>query len=209
MLSFSQRRSGGSRNEELDTIFRDVIITENLRESEQDRIVCNVCQEGEEFLGDEIVLCEICAVAVHQSCYGSELIREGIPKSEWVCMRCSYARENKILPETINCRFCPEVRGVLKQINNNYEWAHVACVNWIPEIWFKKEREREDVDMRHYYKWREVYCCHLCGRKKGAIIMCDFIRCQEKFHISCAIRLGLISSWKEMSDLKRKIDTDV
>ena len=36
----------------------------------QDQIVCDICLEDDDFEGDEIVICELCFSACHQSCYG-------------------------------------------------------------------------------------------------------------------------------------------
>jgi len=39
--------------------------------------------------------------------------------------------------DDIKCSFCPEVRGVLKEMNHDkFPWAHVSCINWIPELYF-------------------------------------------------------------------------
>ncbi len=42
----------------------------------------------------------------------------------------------------MKCTFCPELKGILeikigimKKIGDNI-WAHIVCVNWIPEIYF-------------------------------------------------------------------------
>jgi len=50
---------------------------------------CDVCQEGEDYDDDEIVICDLCNSAAHQSCYGGE-IKNQLPRSElpWYCARC-------------------------------------------------------------------------------------------------------------------------
>ena len=46
----------------------------------------------------------------------------------------------------IGCHFCPELKGILtinlgiiNKIGDNI-WAHIVCVNWIPEIYFTNDR---------------------------------------------------------------------
>jgi len=35
----------------------------------------------------------------------------------------------------IKCFLCPDIDGMMKKVAPGM-WAHIACVNWIPEIWF-------------------------------------------------------------------------
>lgn len=46
-------------------------------------VVCEVCRGGEALLDDNIVACDGCDTAVHQSCYGIEEVPEG----DWFCAR--------------------------------------------------------------------------------------------------------------------------
>ena len=50
-------------------------------------VVCDVCLEDDDDDGNEILICELCLVGVHQKCYGSELL-EAIPQGDWYCARC-------------------------------------------------------------------------------------------------------------------------
>jgi len=46
-----------------------------IKENEQDdEIQCDVCLEYEHTDVDQMVICGLCNVAVHQSCYGGEII---------------------------------------------------------------------------------------------------------------------------------------
>ena len=64
---------------------------------------CDVCLSGDtecydeddQFVSEMIVLCELCNVAVHQTCYGREL-NDGVPKDEWYCNRCKLYPKKKI-----------------------------------------------------------------------------------------------------------------
>ena len=44
--------------------------------------ICDVCLESIANQTDLIVFCDICDFAVHQTCYGSELL-DGVPKGNW------------------------------------------------------------------------------------------------------------------------------
>ena len=47
-------------------------------------------------------------------------------------------KEN-IKPGDIKCMLCPNKQGAFKRIDQN-NWAHVVCVNWIEEIWYKNDK---------------------------------------------------------------------
>ena len=38
----------------------------------------------------------------------------------------------------IRCVFCPKITGLTKKIDTNL-WAHITCVNLIPDIFFLTE----------------------------------------------------------------------
>ena len=107
--------------------------------------ICDVCLDCYGYDDDELILCELCnrfviflLSAIHQSCYGSDL--DIIPEGNWFCSRCTYLMENELVdPKSIKCLFCPELKGIMKNIGDNI-WAHVVCVNWIPEIYFVNDR---------------------------------------------------------------------
>ena len=52
-----------------------------------ENILCDVCLDDEDDENDEIVICDLCLCAVHQTCYGSELLKS-VPKGDWFCARC-------------------------------------------------------------------------------------------------------------------------
>jgi len=51
--------------------------------------------------------------------------------------------ENDLPFSAVRCEFCPQMKGALKRIKEkvNTEWAHVACVNWIPEIYYREDAQ--------------------------------------------------------------------
>ena len=58
-----------------------------------DAVLCDVCCEDDDDEDNEIVICELCLGAVHQKCYGSDLL-EGIPEGNWYCARCTDLQAN-------------------------------------------------------------------------------------------------------------------
>ena len=66
----------------------DAIIT--VKNKNEDEIVCDVCLDDDDDEGNEIVICDMCLGAVHQKCYGSELL-SGVPDEDnWFCLRCKH-----------------------------------------------------------------------------------------------------------------------
>ncbi len=107
---------------------------------EDEKIQCDVCLDLDHEKDNEIVICSLCNVAVHQNCYGSELI-DRVPKGDWFCERCDSLKKNTELRCTdIKCFLCTDLKGAIKCIDKKENvWAHLICVNWTPEMYFKDE----------------------------------------------------------------------
>ena len=60
-----------------------------------DDIICDICLNDDDFHDDEIVICDFCNAATHQSCYGGEL-KERLPAGDqpWHCARCKELLNN-------------------------------------------------------------------------------------------------------------------
>jgi NuA3 HAT complex component NTO1 len=58
-------------------------------------IVCDICLDNKiiEEDDDEIVLCDLCNVAVHQTCYAHD-IYDKLPEGNWYCNRCKFLLSN-------------------------------------------------------------------------------------------------------------------
>lgn len=94
--------------------YEKIIITTN---SVDEDVQCDVCLEFEYEDDDQIVICDLCNAATHQSCYGSELLK-GVPPGNWFCQRCKQLRDNKQLKCTdIKCYLCPSIDGFMKKID--------------------------------------------------------------------------------------------
>ena len=102
--------------------------------------ICQICLESYNILEDKLITCTNCIQTVHQSCYGSLDTKKN---SEWICDSCNYLLSN---PHShCKCEFCPIMdQGPLKQLkvidDDNEIWAHIQCVNWIPELRFIDEK---------------------------------------------------------------------
>jgi len=145
--------------------------------------VCNAPEWNEENL---IVFCDGCDVAVHQQCYGIEVVPPG--DEPWLCRRCE-SRET-----TVRCCMCPMKGGALKRTKDG-RWAHIACALWIPGPYLEDVdtmepiRGIENVPAEHANK----VCC-LCQKKVGFCVECTEPGCPHWFHVTCAFRVGLIVS---------------
>jgi bromodomain and PHD finger-containing protein 1 len=85
-------------------------------EANEDNIVCDICLEGDDEEGDEIVICELCSAATHQACYGGEIKTQlPGPDQPWYCARCEHLIKNKTTKATdIQCVLCPNLQGIMK-----------------------------------------------------------------------------------------------
>ena len=82
----------------------------------EENIVCDVCLDGDDDEGDEILICDLCQTAVHQTCYGGELL-DSIPQGNWYCARCQELINNPQKKCTeIQCMFCPKIDGIMKSV---------------------------------------------------------------------------------------------
>lgn len=178
--------------------YRNIRIDQN--DNDED-IQCDVCLESYAEEGNEIVLCDLCNVATHQSCYGSELLK-GVPVGQWFCQRCSVLKADVSLKyDEIKCFLCPDVDGLIKRVScGNFTniWAHAVCINWMPEMWFVDDEKEALVG--DIVKERFGSVCNKCKRKEGAVIQCDFKNCALSYHTRCAIRKGCIKPWEEMQE---------
>ncbi|CDW90175.1 phd zinc finger-containing protein [Stylonychia lemnae] len=172
-----------------------IYITQN--EVDED-IQCDVCLEYDFEDDDQIILCELCNAACHQSCYGSELLN-GLTTESWYCQRCRELREKPEMRCTeIKCFLCPDVDGLMKKVDHE-KWAHLICVNWNQDIYYTdqlKEAISGEVMPQRYH-----LACNKCKVSNiGACIQCDFKNCPRSYHVRCAVRRGLIHEWSEYEE---------
>ena len=173
--------------------------------AENDEIVCDICLDPEDDDGDEIVICDLCLVGVHQSCYGGKL-KHRIPQGSWYCDRCEELVKDRTKKCTeIKCFLCPDIDGAIKKVNvgankNDADlWAHVVCVNWTPEIWFTNDDNCHISGALQRDRF-ELRCTRCKGAKEGSCIQCDYKNCGCSFHVRCSIKMGGIEMWETMQE---------
>lgn len=131
---------------------------------------------------NEIVNCEKCGLWVHQQCYA---IKE-IPEGEWLCWPCKADLD----PDAIKCAICPVRRGAFKKSTCG-NWVHVVCAHWMPEVTVLDEDCDIAIDgVQAISRERSRLTCHVCSRKEGACLQCNFGHCQVAFHPLCARSAG-------------------
>jgi len=150
-------------------------------------IPCAVCMDGDEEDENLIVFCDGCDVAVHQACYGGELL-ESVPEGEWRCSKCRATQKQTKRAKAIACELCPVKTGVFKQSDQG-QWAHLACAIWLPETYMEDNVKCEPicgldaVDPR-----RRRMTCVVCKTNSGACIQCGFGQCKVAYHVGCALK---------------------
>ena len=89
-----------------------------MKNKNEDEMVCDVCLDDDDDEGNEILICDMCLGAVHQKCYGSELL-SGVPEEDnWFCLRCKHLKQNEQIEcNQVKCQFCPDLTGILKPIS--------------------------------------------------------------------------------------------
>lgn len=142
---------------------------------------CNVCLSPDAEDGNEIIFCDACMMCAHQHCYG---VLE-IPEGTWLCNPCSRG----ILSPP--CCLCPNKGGAMKRIKDSYEWIHVICAWWVPEVKIEDVRYIERITKDKIPPSRWNLSCSVCREKIGACVQCSVKRCVRAYHITCAVKEGL------------------
>jgi len=100
----------------------------------------------------------------------------------------------------IKCFLCPDIDGAMKRVTRDgtENWAHVVCVNWTPEIWFKDDEKKEIQGFLN--KDRFTINCSRCKKTEGSCMQCDYKACSSSMHARCAIKAGRIQNCMTMAD---------
>lgn len=178
---------------------------------------CSVCGSGDcDEVGNDIILCDGCHVAVHQTCYGVQ----SIPEGDWFCSSCvavgrtikndmevatslgyRYPRTHELVADPYRCILCPMVGGALKPTNVAGKWGHVSCAMWLPETYFENPETMEPImgfDKVIAERWNLK--CSVCNQRNvGPCIQCTLRHCGRAFHVSCGLTAGLHMCIKEDS----------
>lgn len=69
----------------------------------------------EEYVGNQILVCDNCNAAVHQFCYGRGIAKVGgIPEGDWFCERCKMLKNNPgDNPAEYCCDLCNDLKGII------------------------------------------------------------------------------------------------
>jgi len=179
-------------------------------------LCCCICGEGDTTDDNDILICDGCSFAAHQSCY----FVNNIPEGSWYCQLCdSFYRSkggrknSKRLAdgqggsleeflESTSCSLCLQsgsfIGGGLMKPTSNGNWAHVKCALWVPEAAFPADGLSITVIPN---KDRENLRCTLCKQKGGCPVQCAFGKCISAFHVSCAAKAGLLPEEKNLKNL--------
>ena len=84
---------------------------------------CDSCFEADAENHDVIVLCDLCNLAVHQTCYARTLAGE-IPEGDWFCERCLHLMKNNLPADAIKCFLCNDLTGVVIQLDQSGKSDH-------------------------------------------------------------------------------------
>eukprot|EP00112_Aurelia_sp_Birch-Aquarium-sp1_P012469 Seg2622.2 transcript_id=Seg2622.2/GoldUCD/mRNA.D3Y31 product="Protein Jade-3" protein_id=Seg2622.2/GoldUCD/D3Y31 len=152
--------------------------------------ICDVCLSPDTEENNEIVFCDACNICVHQACYGIP----DIPTGTWLCRPCS---RGVLSPP---CIICPNRGGAMKRIKGSFEWIHVICAWWVPEVKIEDTDNVEKMTVDKIPASRKNLCCLLCREKIGACIQCSVKRCVVAYHVTCAVKEGLEMKTVMMQD---------
>ena len=214
--SFQSSGAGGEIKElELSALGKiDSALPDSFKDAE---LCCCICGEGDTSDENDILICDGCSFAAHQSCY----FVQNIPDGSWYCQLCESFFKTKggrkgskrvtqegqgsgldEYLESTTCSLCLQagsfVGGGLMKPTSAGHWAHVKCALWVPEAAFPPDGLSITVITN---KDRENLRCSLCKQKGGCPVQCAFGRCTSAFHVSCAAKAGLLPEEKNLKNL--------
>lgn len=105
-----------------------------------------------------------------------------------MCDRCKFCDTNNMEPRNINCYLCNYNIGSLKKVQNN-RWAHIICVNWIPEIYFK-----DPMYFSFFYSNKFFFCLEI-RTKLCAMIYYHLRKRKDKCAIFVALKMDIASKY--------------
>ncbi|CAI4225134.1 unnamed protein product [Auanema sp. JU1783] len=165
--------------------------------------ICALCFNIKSSAGDDIIICDRCGVAVHESCYLPDIVDDASSSCSsastepWFCEPCTYG-----LVEPPNCEFCPDRHGAFKRSDIGGRWVHLICALYTRGVTFG------DIDHLSAVSWQEMdhrnfgrKSCNACTDKLearvGVATRCELGLCKNHYHITCAQKLGLLVDLSE------------
>ncbi|ETP29998.1 hypothetical protein F442_20927 [Phytophthora nicotianae P10297] len=173
------------------------------KKTEDEEMLCGVCCAPDSLENDPIVICDVCGVAVHQTCYRLAAVPEG----DWFCHPCrqymdSQDIEKSLIPtHELECEACCSKAGAMAPTVDG-GWVHVACSMFLPELYVQEKHASrfqsplDDVQvvcgMDKLKQRRKLRCC-FCKKsnEKGACAQCAVGKCTVAYHALCALRNGI------------------
>ncbi|RUP44214.1 hypothetical protein BC936DRAFT_149782 [Jimgerdemannia flammicorona] len=142
---------------------------------------CVICGGTNSTKKNQIVFCDggaDCNIAVHQKCYGIDVI----PDADWLCQRC----QDRISVTQTKVICCPKSSspngGAFKRTDVPNQYIHVECAIWNKDIDHTKEPFHINTALVGAQK------CHICNNTKGLCPQCQYgPGCTNYIHITCAI----------------------
>jgi NuA3 HAT complex component NTO1 len=86
-----------------------------------------------------------------------------------------------------SCALCPVRTGAMKR-TTDFQWAHLVCAQWIPEVFFRLPEGREPIDILMTPLRRHTQTCIYCHQACGVCVECSDSTCKKWFHITCGQR---------------------
>ncbi|WOH00610.1 hypothetical protein DCAR_0519978 [Daucus carota subsp. sativus] len=168
---------------------------------------CEICRRSETIL-NPILICTSCKVAVHLDCYRCVKDSGG----PWYCELCEELSSRSCGALAVNswekpyflaeCGFCNGTAGAFRKSTDG-QWIHAFCAEWVLESTYKRGQANPVKGMETVIKGSEM--CHICRRKQGVCIKCNYGHCQNSFHPSCARSAGFQMNLKTVgSKLQHK-----
>ncbi|PSS31771.1 Protein Jade-1 like [Actinidia chinensis var. chinensis] len=160
---------------------------------------CDICGRSETIL-NPILVCSSCKVGVHLDCYRNVKDSTG----PWYCELCEeFLSSSSSGAAAVNswekpyfaaeCGLCGGSPGAFRKSIDG-QWVHAFCAEWVLESTFKRGQVNPVEGLDSVLKGSDV--CHVCQRKQGVCIKCNYGHCQSMFHPSCARSAGFYVNTK-------------
>ena len=81
----------------------------------------------------------------------------------------------------------------------DFQWAHINCALWIPEVFFNDADGRDYIDYYRIPQERWHKECSYCKSTDGCCMRCSSNKCETTFHVSCGVAHNVISSYPTIS----------
>jgi NuA3 HAT complex component NTO1 len=78
----------------------------------------------------------------------------------------------------------------------DWQWAHLACGFFIPEVFFLGPNGNDYVHTLHVPRLRFRMLCHICDTWHGACVLCTETGCDKWFHVTCGQSRGLAIEYR-------------